>query len=79
MGIIDGTVLDGPLVEYCLKNDELGDPIVSKEHIITFKWATKKELEKIDKMLLRINDFMVVMVRGIGIKLIDFKVEFGRL
>ena len=79
LGIIDGTVLDEPLIEYCLKNDELGDPIVSKEHIIAFKWATKKELEKIDKMLLRINDFMVGMFRGIGIKLIDFKVEFGRL
>ena len=44
LGIEDGTVLDYPLVEYCLKNDELGDPLVSKEHIYTFKWATKKEI-----------------------------------
>ena len=78
LGIEDGTVLDGPLIEYCLKNDELGDPLISKEHILTFKWASKKEIEKIDKYLHRINDFMVGMFRGVGIKLVDFKVEFGR-
>ena len=79
LGIEDGTILEDPLIEYCLKNDELGDPLVSKEHIYIFKWATKKEIEKIDKQLLRINDFMVGMFRGVGIKLIDFKVEFGRI
>ena len=78
LGIEDGTVLDSTLVEYCLKDDKLGDPLVSKEHIFAFKWATKKEIEKIDKQLLRINDFLVGMFRGIGIKLVDFKVEFGR-
>ena len=79
LGIEDGTILEDPLIEYCLKNDELGDPLVSKEHIYTFKWATKKEIEKIDKQLLRINDFMVGMFRGVNIKLVDFKVEFGRV
>ncbi len=79
LGIEDGTVLEDPLIEYCLKNDELGDPLISKEHIYTFKWATKKEIEKIDKQLLRINDFMVGMFRGVSIKLVDFKVEFGRI
>ena len=79
LGIEDGTILEDPLIEYCLKNDELGDPLVSKEHIYTFKWSTKKEIEKIDKQLLRINDFMVGMFRGVGIKLVDFKVEFGRI
>ena len=79
LGIEDGTVLEDPLIEYCLKNDELGDPLISKEHIYTFKWSTKKEIEKIDKQLLRINDFMVGMFRGVGIKLVDFKVEFGRI
>ncbi len=78
LGIGDGTVLDDPLIEYCLKDDKLGDPLVSKEHILAFKWASKKELEKIDKQLQRINDFMVGMFRGVGIKLVDFKVEFGR-
>ena len=79
LGIVDGTVLNEPLIEYCLKNDELGDPLISKEHIYAFDWATKKEIEKIDKQLHRINDFLVGMFRGIGIKLVDFKVEFGRL
>ena len=78
LGIEDGTVLDDPLIEYCLKDDKLGDPLVSKEHILAFKWASKKELERIDKQLQRINDFMVGMFRGVGIKLVDFKVEFGR-
>ena len=78
LGIEDGTVLDEPLIEYCLKDDKLGDPLISKEHILTFKWSNKKEIEKIDKYLHRINDFMVGMFRGVGIKLVDFKVEFGR-
>jgi len=78
LGIEDGTVLEEPLIEYCLKNDTLGDPLISKEHIFSFKWATKKEIEKIVKYLYRINDFMVGMFRGVGIKLVDFKVEFGR-
>ncbi len=79
LGIEDGTILEDPLIEYCLKNDELGDPLISKEHIYIFKWATKKEIEKIDRQLLRINDFMVGMFRGVSIKLVDFKVEFGRI
>ena len=78
LGIEDGTVLESPLIEYCYKNDELGDPLISKEHIFAFNWATRKEIEKIDKYLHRINDFMIGMFRGIGIKLVDFKVEFGR-
>ena len=45
LGIEDGTILEDPLIEYCLKNDELGDPLISKEHIYTFKWATKKEIQ----------------------------------
>ena len=79
LGIEDGTVLKQPLLEYCLKNDKLGDPIISEEHILAFDWATKQELEKVKKMILRINDFMIGMFRGVGIKLIDFKLEFGRL
>ena len=51
LGIEDGTVLESPLIEYCYKNDELGDPLISKEHIFAFNWATRKELEKIDKYL----------------------------
>ena len=79
LGIDDGTVLKEPLLEYCLKNDKLGDPLIAEEHILAFNWASKQELEKVKKMILRINDFMIGMFRGVGIKLIDFKLEFGRL
>ena len=78
LGIEEGTVLNSTLIEYCLKDDKLGDPLISKEHIYTFKWATRREIEKIERQLLRINDFLVGLFRGIGIKLVDFKVEFGR-
>ena len=79
LGIEDGTVLKEPLLEYCLKDDKLGDPLIAEEHILAFDWASKQELEKIKKMILRINDFMTGMFRGVGIKLIDFKLEFGRI
>jgi phosphoribosylaminoimidazole-succinocarboxamide synthase len=79
LGIDDGTVLKEPLLEYCLKDDKLGDPLIAEEHILVFDWASKQELEKIKKMILRINDFMTGMFRGVGIKLIDFKLEFGRI
>ena len=79
LGIEEGTVLKHPLLEYCLKDDKLGDPLIAEEHILAFDWATKLELEKVKKMILRINDFTIGMFRGVGIKLIDFKLEFGRL
>ena len=79
LGIEDGTVLEYPLVEYCLKNDELGDPLISKEHILAFKWMDDFEIDFVNNELARINDFLQGMFRGVGIKLVDFKVEFGRL
>ena len=78
MGIPEGTVLENPLLEYCLKNDELQDPVVSKDHIFNFDWASKDEIEQIDKMTLRINDILIGLFKGIGIKLIDFKIEYGK-
>jgi len=78
LGIADGTVLSKPLIEYSYKNDELGDPLVAKEHILEFNWAKESELELIKNYSLRINDFMQGMFRGVGIKLVDFKLEFGR-
>jgi len=77
LGIEDGTVLDNPLIEYCLKDDDLEDPLVSTEHILAFKWMEKDELNLINKELNRINDFLQGMFRGVGIKLVDFKLEFG--
>jgi len=79
LGIADGTVLSKPLIEYSYKNDDLGDPLVAKEHIIEFNWATETELNLIKNYCLRINDFMQGMFRGVGIKLVDFKLEFGRV
>ena len=79
LGIEDGTVLEYPLIEYCLKNDELGDPLVSREHILAFKWMDDFEIDFVNDELRRINDFLQGMFRGVGIKLVDFKVEFGRI
>ena len=78
LGIEDGTVLDYPLIEYCLKNDNLRDPLISREHILSFRWLDGIELDLINKQCLRINDFLQGMFRGIEIKLIDFKLEFGK-
>ena len=79
LGIADGTILEKPLLEFSYKNDELGDPLVAKEHILAFNWATEDEIKIIEDMTFRINDFMSGMFRGVGIKLVDFKLEFGRL
>ena len=77
--ISEGTILEKPLLEYYYKNDELGDPIISKEHIYSFEWAKKSEIETIDQMTMRINDILQGIFRGIGIKLVDFKIEYGRV
>ena len=78
LGIEEGTVLDYPLIEYCLKNDDLGDPIVSREHILNFKWLDVIELDLINDQCLRINDFLQGLFKGVGIRLVDFKVEYGK-
>tara|TARA_B100001741_G_scaffold224067_1_gene186093 strand:+ start:893 stop:1681 length:789 start_codon:yes stop_codon:yes gene_type:complete len=78
LGIPDGTILSKPLIEYSYKNDDLGDPLVAREHVLEFKWVKdSKSLDYINKNCLRINDFMQGMFRGVGIKLVDFKLEFG--
>ncbi|MBF0335806.1 MAG: phosphoribosylaminoimidazolesuccinocarboxamide synthase [Alphaproteobacteria bacterium] len=78
-GIPEGTALPRTIVEYCYKNDELGDPMVSEEHITAFGWATIQDLDEMISLTLRINDFMTGLFLGIGIRLVDFKIEFGRL
>ena len=78
LGIEDGTVLDKPLIEFCYKNDELDDPLVAREHIYAFEWANVTELDWIMNQCIRINDFMQGMFKSVGIKLVDFKLEFGR-
>ena len=78
LGIEEGTVLEKPLIEFCYKNDELNDPLIAREHIYAFGWATPLEINRITDQCLRINDFMQGMFKGVGIKLVDFKLEFGR-
>ena len=77
LGIEDGTVIEYPLIEYCLKDDKLGDPNISREHILAFNWLNAIQLDLIDENLKRLNDFLLGLFRGVGIKLVDFKVEFG--
>jgi len=78
LGLEEGAMLNNTLVEFCLKNDSLGDPIIAQEHILTFGWAAPDELEIIVEDTLRINDFLTGLFLGIGVRLIDFKLEFGR-
>ena len=78
LGLEEGATLNNTLVEFCLKDDSLGDPIIAPEHIFTFGWATPEELEIIVEDTLRINDFLTGLFLGIGVRLIDFKLEFGR-
>ena len=78
LGIEEGTVIEKPLLEYCLKNDKLRDPLISREHILTFNWLSANELDLINEECKRINDFLQGMFRTVGIKLVDFKVEFGK-
>ena len=78
LGIEEGSALPNTLVEFCLKDDALGDPIIAAEHIITFGWASANELDVIYEDTLRINDFLTGLFHGIGVRLIDFKLEFGR-
>ncbi len=78
-GIPEGKALSSPIIEYCLKSDSLGDPFVSEEHIFAFELADPMELEELRMLALRINDYLCGIFTGIGIRLVDFKIEFGRL
>jgi phosphoribosylaminoimidazole-succinocarboxamide synthase len=79
LGIAEGTVLPRSIIEYHYKKDELGDPLVSEEHITAFGWASTQEIDEIVQMSLRVNDFLTGLFLGIGIRLVDFKLEYGRL
>ena len=79
LGLKEGTVLPYPLVEFYYKNAELGNPMVSENHIVALGWADPFELEEMVALAYRINDYMNGLFAGINIRLVDFKVEFGRL
>ena len=79
LGLAEGTQLPRTIIEYYYKNDALDDPMVSEEHITAFGWATTQELDEMMALSLRVNDFLSGLFLGIGIKLVDLKLEFGRL
>jgi phosphoribosylaminoimidazole-succinocarboxamide synthase len=79
LGLEEGKALPRSIVEFYYKADALGDPMVSEEHITAFGWATPQEIDEVMSLALRVNDFMVGLFLGIGIRLVDFKLEFGRL
>jgi len=78
-GLEEGMRLDRPLIEFSLKDDDLGDPLIAEEHILSLDLADDEELSQIFDMTHQINDFLRGMFAGVGIELIDFKLEYGRL
>ncbi len=78
LGIPEKTEFNPPLVEFYLKNDELHDPIICKEHILAMKLATEEEIEKMRELALKVNEILREFMKKQGIILVDFKLEFGR-
>tara|TARA_R110002110_G_scaffold40156_10_gene128703 strand:- start:637 stop:1398 length:762 start_codon:yes stop_codon:yes gene_type:complete len=79
LGIEEGTQLPRPIVEYSYKDDSLGDPLVTEEHIAAFGWASQQDMDDILSLALRVNDFMCGVMYAVGIRLVDFKIEVGRV
>jgi phosphoribosylaminoimidazole-succinocarboxamide synthase len=79
LGLEAGTQLPRSIIEFYYKDDALNDPMVSEEHITAFGWATPPELDDIMSLAVRVNDFLTGLFMGVGIQLVDFKVECGRL
>jgi phosphoribosylaminoimidazole-succinocarboxamide synthase len=79
LGIPEGEPLPHTLIEYYLKDDALGDPLVAEEHIACFGWASNEEMQDIAALAIRINDFLSGIFAAVNIRLVDFKLEFGRI
>ena len=79
LGVQEGKVLSRPLVEFYLKNDEYNDPIIAEEHILVFEWADSHEIEEMVSIALRVNDFLIGFFLSQKIRLVDFKLEFGKI
>ena len=79
LGIPLGMALPRPIVEYYFKDEKLGSPLVSEEHIIAFGWANQQDLDDIVALALRVNDFLSGVMMGVGIRLADFRLEVGRV
>lgn len=78
LGLPEGTPMKTTVLEFCYKNDDLGDPIVNEYHILAAGLATKEEIDTIAAMALKINEVMIEFFKSVNIDLIDFKLEFGR-
>jgi phosphoribosylaminoimidazole-succinocarboxamide synthase len=78
LGLPEGTKLKTTVLEYCYKNDDLGDPMVNNYHILAAGFATQEEIDKISSMALKVNELMLEFFKSIGVDLIDFKIEFGK-
>src|SRR5258707_12174032 len=79
LGMDEGTQLPRSIIEFYYKNDALEDPMVSEEHITAFGWATPQEIDDIMALAIRVNDFLSGVFLGVGIRLVAFKMESGRL
>ena len=79
LGIPEGTALPRPIVEFYFKDERLGDPLVTEEHIIAFGWASQQDLDDMVALALRVNDFLSGVMLGVGIRLADFSIEIGRI
>ena len=78
LGLDEGTPMRVPVLEFCYKNDELGDPMVNSYHILAAGFATQEEIDKIASMSLAINETMIEFFKSVNVDLIDFKLEFGK-
>ena len=79
LGLAEGTPLPRSIIEFYYKDDKLGDPMVSEEHITAFNWAATQEIDDMMATALRVNDYMSGLFSAVGITLVDFKIEFGRI
>ncbi|WP_304509339.1 phosphoribosylaminoimidazolesuccinocarboxamide synthase [Anaerotignum sp.] len=78
LGLEEGTRMKSTVLEFCYKNDELGDPMVNEYHILAMDFATKEEIDLIAKYSFKINDILSNYLKAVNIELIDFKLEFGK-
>ena len=78
-GVEEGIVFDEPTIEFSYKNDDLGDPLLNAYHAIALKLATREEIETIKSMAFKVNEVLCEYFKGMNIRLVDFKLEFGRL
>ena len=78
LGLDEGTKMPIPIIELCYKNDELGDPMVNRYHVLAMKFATDEELNAIQNIALKVNEVLTDFLREKKVDLIDFKLEFGK-